>query len=219
MLALQRGPRHRGRCTPSVLPCRVDRNGPVHAATRYWNPVVSGTPPAPRSPGPDRRPPSGPAAPAQGRAGQDPTGSDRSRSRSRSRSSIRNPELTRETHADGTKTAYFRGRKLHGKTLALPPSHRGVVASATERVLPAAEPAAASGKPAGAEEEGQEPEPEPEVKIVEERASFDEVVVWGHEVLPDGMADPYVRGLEDWIAFAAQVGALPGLGTSRDRRR
>ncbi|OWP06827.1 hypothetical protein B2J93_3823 [Marssonina coronariae] len=174
MLALQRGPRHRGRCTPSVLPCRVDRNGRVHAATRYWNPVVSGTPPAP-------------ALPAR-------TGVPRPV-----------PPLPHKTHADGTKTAYFRGRKLHGKTLALPPSHRGVVASATERVLPAAEPAAASGKPAGAEEEGQEPEPEPEVKIVEERASFDEVVVWGHEVLPDGMADPYVRGLEDWIAFAAQI--------------
>ncbi|PBP28080.1 RNA exonuclease 4 [Diplocarpon rosae] len=147
MLALQKSPRHRGKCTPSVLPCRINHNVAVNTAKRYWNPVVS----------------------------------------------------------DGTKTAYFRGRKLHGKTLSLPPSHRGVVAATTDRILPVPDPTGASDRPSEAEEEE---EPEPEVKIIEEQASFDEIVVWGHEVLPHGMADPYVRGMEDWIAFAEQVCAF-----------
>ncbi len=56
----------------------------------------------------------------------------------------------------------------------------------------------------GAEEEDDQ-DIEVEVAIMEERAQFEEVVVWGHEVLPDGMADPYVRVMEEWIACAEQV--------------
>ena len=44
--------------------------------------------------------------------------------------------------------------------------------------------------------------------VMEEQAGFEEIVVWGHEVLPDGMADPYVRGMEDWIQFAENVSLL-----------
>lgn len=42
------------------------------------------------------------------------------------------------------------------------------------------------------------------VKVLEEAASFEEMVVWGHEVLP-GSDDPYVKGVEEWIAFAEAV--------------
>lgn len=101
---------------------------------------------------------------------------------------------------EGTRIAYFRGRKLHGKALKLPSNYRGVVASTTERLMP---------RETGAEEDGhgeqQHEEAEAEVKIMEEQSSFEEIVVWGHEVVPDGMADPYVRGVEDWIGFAEQV--------------
>ncbi|KAG4437361.1 hypothetical protein IFR05_007167 [Cadophora sp. M221] len=108
--------------------------------------------------------------------------------------------------ADGKTVAYFRGRKLHGKMVKVPSKYRGVVVEKTERVLPKA--AAGSIQRAGAqgdgvEEDGEaEEEEEVEVKILEEQAGFEEIVVWGHEVLPDGMVDPYVRGVEDWIAFA-----------------
>ena len=44
-----------------------------------------------------------------------------------------------------------------------------------------------------------------EVSLLEEVASFDEVVVWGHDALPDELEDPYVRGLREWIAFAQVV--------------
>ena len=57
------------KCSPNVLPCRINHDGPVNAAKRYWDPT---------------------------------------------------------TEADGTKTAYFRGRKLRGKTIQLPEGYRGL---------------------------------------------------------------------------------------------
>ncbi|EKD18326.1 uncharacterized protein L3040_004719 [Drepanopeziza brunnea f. sp. 'multigermtubi'] len=144
MLALEKSESHRGKCCPNVLPCRINHNGAVNTAKRYWNPT---------------------------------------------------------SQPDGKRVAYFRGRKLHGKTLTLPENYRGVVVSTTERVLPQETP--------GGEEQGDEPEgereEEPEVKILEEQSGFQEMVVWGHEVLPDGTADPYVRGVEEWIGFAEQI--------------
>lgn len=68
--------------------------------------------------------------------------------------------------------------------------------STTDSILPKA-------TAEGHEEE--EVEQEPDVGILEEQSGFEEVMVWGHEALPDGVADPYVRGLEEWIAFAEQV--------------
>jgi ribonuclease H2 subunit C len=43
------------------------------------------------------------------------------------------------------------------------------------------------------------------VKAVHELATFDEIVVWGHEVAPDSMEDVYVKGVEEWIGFAEAV--------------
>jgi ribonuclease H2 subunit C len=44
-----------------------------------------------------------------------------------------------------------------------------------------------------------------ETKVVDEEAYFEEVMVWGHEALPEEGADPYVRGMEEWISFAETV--------------
>ena len=46
---------------------------------------------------------------------------------------------------------------------------------------------------------------EEEVGALHDKAAFDEVVVWGHESIADSAADPYVRGVEEWISFAEQV--------------
>lgn len=55
------------------------------------------------------------------------------------------------------------------------------------------------------EEDGDEDEDEEgEVKILEEEGEFEEVLVWGHEVVVDE-ADCYVRGVEEWIGFAESV--------------
>jgi ribonuclease H2 subunit C len=106
------------------------------------------------------------------------------------------PKLT--ISPDGKTISYFRGRKLHGKALKLPAGYKGMVVSSTERVLPKASASSQQGDEEDAEEA-------PEVKAMEEQADFDEIMVWGHEALPDETMDPYVRGVDEWIAFAEQV--------------
>jgi ribonuclease H2 subunit C len=44
-------------------------------------------------------------------------------------------------------------------------------------------------------------EKEAEVNIMEAKATFNEVVIWGHEMVPDD-EDVYVKGMEEWIGFA-----------------
>ena len=51
------------------------------------------------------------------------------------------------------------------------------------------------------EERGEELE---EVDALEEVASFDNIVLWGHESLVEG-DDPFVKGVEEWIGFAEAV--------------
>lgn len=86
---------------------------------------------------------------------------------------------------------------MNAKTLKVPEGFRGAVLSSTDQILP---------RPQVDQDEEEDAEDVPEVGIVEEEAEFDEVMVWGHETLPDDTADPYVRGIEEWIAFAQQVG-------------
>jgi ribonuclease H2 subunit C len=50
-----------------------------------------------------------------------------------------------------------------------------------------------------------EGEPILKIGIIEEKASFEEVVVWGHESLLCDTEDLYVRGVEEWIMFSKQV--------------
>lgn len=75
--------------------------------------------------------------------------------------------------------------------------------SATDQILPKKRKDPAKGEVEDDDAEG-EAEEELEVKIMEERSEFDEIMVWGHEAVMDE-SDPYVRGLEEWIGFAEQV--------------
>lgn len=79
----------------------------------------------------------------------------------------------------------------------MPKGYQGVVVSSTDRIVPKSA--------ATAVEDDQEPEEEPDIKIMEEQSGFDDIMVWGHEALPEEGADPYVKGIEEWIAFAEQV--------------
>lgn len=46
-----------------------------------------------------------------------------------------------------------------------------------------------------------------EIAPLQSKAQFDDFVVWGHESLADASADPYVRGIEEWVTFSEQVGS------------
>ncbi|KAL2158663.1 hypothetical protein VTH06DRAFT_4145 [Thermothelomyces fergusii] len=118
----------------------------------------------------------------------------------------------------GTRTAYFRGRKLQGTPAKLPDHYRGVVAAVCAPAAPARTP----GEPEVIELEP-EPEPEPEPGPAAPRGSlqvqaeFDEVVVWGHEQPVDAAADPYLRGIEEWLALAEKIHSYPDPSTEEKR--
>ncbi|KAF2969277.1 hypothetical protein GQX73_g4290 [Xylaria multiplex] len=44
-----------------------------------------------------------------------------------------------------------------------------------------------------------------EVGTMRGKVAFDELMIWGHESTSDSSADPYVRGTEEWIAFAEEI--------------
>lgn len=50
-----------------------------------------------------------------------------------------------------------------------------------------------------------EQDEQPKVGVMQGKATFDELMIWGHESLTDSNEDPYLRGVEEWISFAEQV--------------
>jgi ribonuclease H2 subunit C len=58
------------------------------------------------------------------------------------------------------------------------------------------------------EDEEEEDEPVVDTKIIEERATFEEVMIWGHEFTADATEDPYTKGMEEWISFAEAVSVV-----------
>lgn len=78
----------------------------------------------------------------------------------------------------------------------IPEGYTGIVATPTDRV--SQQPV----KNSSAEDDVTELE-EP-VKILEMQGTFDDMMVWGHEVLP-AADDPYVKGIEEWVRFAETV--------------
>ncbi|KAM0716086.1 hypothetical protein Q7P37_008600 [Cladosporium fusiforme] len=103
------------------------------------------------------------------------------------------------TEQDGTSTSYFRGRKLRGKKLALPESYEGAILEKTEKKIVPKPTIPVPGEDGGLEDEAAPKEIE--TLIMDKTATFDHVMVWDHEAVPD-CEDVYVKGVEEWIGFA-----------------
>ena len=109
--------------------------------------------------------------------------------------------LSSNLNTDGdASTAYFRGRKLHGKTVKFPEGYRGVIAAKTEK-QPSPE----------NHSDVVDLEREDEPGKLQVQAEFDDMVIWGHEATADVSSDPYVRGMEEWLALSEQVCGDPSL--------
>ncbi|KAI0817155.1 ribonuclease H2, subunit C [Xylaria sp. FL0064] len=110
-----------------------------------------------------------------------------------------NPSKTQ----DGLQTAYFRGRKLHGKAVKLPEGYYGVVVEKTH-----AKPQTSSTEQEQTDDDVEiieKSDNQPEVGAMKGKATFDKLMIWGHESTSDSTADPYVRGMEEWIAFSEEI--------------
>ncbi|KAF2157320.1 ribonuclease H1 small subunit [Myriangium duriaei CBS 260.36] len=116
-----------------------------------------------------------------------------------------------KTETDGTQTAYFRGRKLLGKTATVPSGYEGVVIQKTDRTIMDAP--ATNGLRQHDMDEEEEDEDDVannvtaprELKIVEQTGTFDAITVWGHESFPTNTADPYLKGVQEWVDFASAI--------------
>ncbi|KAA8649951.1 uncharacterized protein ATNIH1004_002630 [Aspergillus tanneri] len=75
---------------------------------------------------------------------------------------------------------------------------RSCQAMPTERLLPSTQ-----NKSANEEVEQDDP-----VKVLEKQATFDEIVVWGHEAVP-ASDDTFVKGVEEWAKMAKVMHSLP----------
>ncbi|RDI76902.1 hypothetical protein Vi05172_g13115 [Venturia inaequalis] len=142
MLAIQKSKTEAQHCTPNLLPCKINHDGPVNASERYWKP---------------------------------------------------------QSAEDGSASAYFRGRKLEGKSIKLPEGYRGAVLKTTDKVVPVE-----TSQDAEEDEDMSE-----ETREVEQLASFDEVMVWGHEAMP-ASDDAYSKGLGEWVSFAEAMHSTAG---------
>ncbi|MCJ1239620.1 3'-5' exonuclease [Varicellaria rhodocarpa] len=109
-----------------------------------------------------------------------------------------------EIFLDGKKIAYFRGRKLVGKQVALPEGYRGAVVRKSDRTIqpPVHETASIPITHADVDKlDGEDEQREEPIRILEEEASFEEVIIWGHESLP-AADDVHVRGMDEWVSWA-----------------
>jgi ribonuclease H2 subunit C len=91
-------------------------------------------------------------------------------------------------------TVHFRGRRLHGREVAIPEGYTGAVVRVTKELAP---------KTSMEEDDGEEEVPS--TCIAEQESTFDKIIVWKHEEVADGQEDQYVRGVEEWIGFAEAV--------------
>ena len=82
----------------------------------------------------------------------------------------------------------------------------GMFVRSVEKILPPATPDTPLLPDHEDEDEVHEPGPEP-VKVLEGNSTFDHMIVWGHDTLP-AADDPFVKGVEEWIAFAEAVSLL-----------
>lgn len=78
-------------------------------------------------------------------------------------------------------------------------STAGIIATPTDRVLPPTVPADNHSTTEDGSSEPGEP-----VKTLEVQGEFDEMMVWGHEILP-AADDTFVKGVEEWVRFAETV--------------
>lgn len=106
---------------------------------------------------------------------------------------------------EGTQHTHFRGRHLHGKTLQLPEGYEGAILRVTDKVMPTSQTETQAHEQRSQEDGDQDEEDMVEVKVAAKIGTFEELVVWEHGSVVDAAQDRYVRGVGEWIGWAASM--------------
>lgn len=102
---------------------------------------------------------------------------------------------------DGSRTAYFRGRKLAGKEVKLPAHYQGLILQPTDEIIHLSPESVVQQ-----EEQGEDNETVPQLtaKVLEQTGVFESMTIWAHESLPSE-DDDHIRAIQEWISFAESV--------------
>ncbi|KAI5289609.1 hypothetical protein KEM52_000727 [Ascosphaera acerosa] len=103
-------------------------------------------------------------------------------------------------------TVHFRGRRLMGRKVVLPEGYEGVVATRVARVADGERDERDEQYDANAQLSQAEQEFE-QADALRVEGTFSELMLWNHEGLAKS-DDPYVKGVEEWVAFAERVSSL-----------
>jgi hypothetical protein len=88
------------------------------------------------------------------------------------------------------------------KAMRLTLTRLGQFVRSIEKILPPS--TSADPDPAPSLDEDEAPAEPESMKVLEGNSTFAHLVVWGHDTLPAGN-DPFVKGVEEWVAFAEMV--------------
>ncbi|KAM3522239.1 hypothetical protein NHJ13051_005801 [Beauveria bassiana] len=114
---------------------------------------------------------------------------------------------------DNSKEAYFRGRRLKGKTLPLPQGYCGLVLERkTDELQKEAHHQPCDGERAD-DDDNDDVVAMETVGKMQATGEFDEMVIWSHESMASAAADPYVRSIEEWLQVSEK--ARPAIETQR----
>ncbi|KAK9324873.1 ribonuclease H2, subunit C [Lipomyces orientalis] len=105
---------------------------------------------------------------------------------------------------DALHEAYFRGRKLVGKKLVLPEGYKGLILPVAPSSKDIPPPTTSAYCNSEEDDEEEEEEHEQEHRWNSE-AEFKELFVWDHDAIPDGVRNPWIAGINEWISFAKWI--------------
>jgi ribonuclease H2 subunit C len=89
--------------------------------------------------------------------------------------------------------------------VSIPDGYIGKVVRITSEAAPSASSNTQSNTDGAEAEEEDEDEEMEEVKIAQEMGEFDEIVVWEHGGVVDEERSGFVRGLGEWVGWAASM--------------
>ncbi|KAM3541422.1 hypothetical protein ARSEF1564_005649 [Beauveria bassiana] len=106
---------------------------------------------------------------------------------------------------DNSKEAYFRGRRLKGKTLPLPQGYCGLVLERkTDELQKEAHHQPCDGERAD-DDDNDDVVAMETVGKMQATGEFDEMVIWSHESMASAAADPHVRSIEEWLQMSEKA--------------